>query len=171
MRSPVKALCVALLALALLPALARAEGDSSGEITYYGGPPSLESVGPGTFAKAKDKTGGGHHAKAKPHRAAKLTTVEEGTGEKATETEGEPESEGSHKARVAPGEAANRPPGAGPRPATDVSQRRLVATPKAPDASSSGSGGSSPVVPILIAVAVLAALSVGVVLYRERKPA
>ena len=31
------------------------------------------------------------------------------------------------------------------------------------------SGGSSPVVPILIAVAVLAAISIGVVLYRQRK--
>ena len=35
-------------------------------------------------------------------------------------------------------------------------------------ASASG-GGSSPVVPILIAVVVLAAISIGVVLYRQRK--
>ena len=33
----------------------------------------------------------------------------------------------------------------------------------------SSSGGSSPVVPILIAVVVLAAISIGVVLYRQRK--
>ena len=37
-----------------------------------------------------------------------------------------------------------------------------------PQFRSSG-GGSSPVVPILIAVVVLAAISIGVVLYRQRK--
>ena len=36
-------------------------------------------------------------------------------------------------------------------------------------ASKSSDGGSSPVVPILIAVVVLAAISIGVVLYRQRK--
>lgn len=35
--------------------------------------------------------------------------------------------------------------------------------------ASHASGGSSPVVPILIAVAVLAAISIGVVLYRQRR--
>ncbi len=36
-------------------------------------------------------------------------------------------------------------------------------------ASHSAGGGSSPIVPILIAVVVLAAISIGVVLYRQRK--
>jgi cobalamin biosynthesis Mg chelatase CobN len=35
--------------------------------------------------------------------------------------------------------------------------------------STSGGGSSSPIVPILIAVAVLAAISIGVVIYRQRK--
>ena len=38
-----------------------------------------------------------------------------------------------------------------------------------PVAAKSSGGGSSPVVPILIAVVVLAAISIGVVLYRQRK--
>jgi cobalamin biosynthesis Mg chelatase CobN len=44
-----------------------------------------------------------------------------------------------------------------------------TATPVAHKTESSSGGGSSPVVPILIAVIVLAAISIGVVLYRQRK--
>jgi hypothetical protein len=36
-------------------------------------------------------------------------------------------------------------------------------------ASESGDGSSSPLVPILIAIAVLAAISIGAVLYRQRR--
>jgi cobalamin biosynthesis Mg chelatase CobN len=42
-------------------------------------------------------------------------------------------------------------------------------TPVAHKTETSSGGGSSPVVPILIAVIVLAAISIGVVLYRQRK--
>jgi cobalamin biosynthesis Mg chelatase CobN len=44
-----------------------------------------------------------------------------------------------------------------------------TATPVAHKTETSSGGGSSPVVPILIAVIVLAAISIGVVLYRQRK--
>jgi hypothetical protein len=172
---------LALFALLLLPAVARAE--PSGEVVYHEGPAGLESVGPGRFDKSKAKAE--HHVRA--HRHVEPTTGEPAPDEMATEPgvrrepEGESGPEGNHKARVTPtGKGGNHPPGPNGTPPktspgtgsskTSVSSEREVATPKRVEAAGSGGGGgSSPVVPILIAMALLAALSVGVVLYRERR--
>lgn len=66
------------------------------------------------------------------------------------------------------GGGGNKPNGGGNgggQPEGNVSEGRAV-----PEGTTESSGGSSsPVVPILIAVAVLAAISIGVVLYRQRK--
>jgi cobalamin biosynthesis Mg chelatase CobN len=163
---------------ALLPVVARAE--SSGEVVYHEGVAGLESIGPGQLGnfepKAKSKAGN----RTKAHGYDRPTNGEGGSGEPASEPEGESESEGTHKARVAPaGKGGKHPPGGkhapskalvgpGPKSRVNVSSRGEVATPKRVEAAGNA-GGSSPIVPILIAMAVLAALSVGVVLYRERR--
>lgn len=67
--------------------------------------------------------------------------------------------------------------GEGAKPATGGGKTGLSAgqkvtgseAPVGHRSESSSGGGSSPLVPILIAVAVLAAISIGVVLYRQRK--
>jgi len=59
--------------------------------------------------------------------------------------------------------------GAGGQTESGLSGNEPVAHNSVGTSPSSSSGGSSPVVPILIAVVVLAAISIGVVLYRQRK--
>lgn len=50
-----------------------------------------------------------------------------------------------------------------------VSGGKPLATTYSPTSSESDSGGSSPLVPILIAIVVLAAISIGAFLYRQRR--
>jgi cobalamin biosynthesis Mg chelatase CobN len=104
------------------------------------------------------------------------------TGEESTETPTEPESAERHAAP--PSKGGNHPPGdrghrgqgaaskphagSGSKPGTSASPRPEGSAPNTHTTSESG-GGSSPVVPILIAMVVLAAVSIGVVLYRARK--
>ncbi len=59
--------------------------------------------------------------------------------------------------------------GGGGQTASGISGNKPVAHAGLTAGPSNGNGGSSPVVPILIAVVVLAAISIGVVLYRQRK--
>jgi cobalamin biosynthesis Mg chelatase CobN len=61
----------------------------------------------------------------------------------------------------------NKPNGGGQE--GSIAEGKEVGSKPVAHTSSAGSGGSSPVVPILIAVVVLAAISIGVVLYRQRK--
>ncbi len=62
----------------------------------------------------------------------------------------------------------NASKGGSTKPEGSIGEKQKV-TPVKNVAHTESSGGSSPVVPILIAVAVLAAISIGVVLYRQRK--
>lgn len=57
----------------------------------------------------------------------------------------------------------------GSKPAGDVSGGKKLATSPSPTAATSDDSGSSPLVPILIAVAVLAAISIGAYYYRQRR--
>ncbi|HVV91026.1 MAG TPA: hypothetical protein VHB53_11075, partial [Solirubrobacterales bacterium] len=83
----------------------------------------------------------------------------------------------SHKGENNPstpggGGNGNTPNGgaAGGKPEGSVSEAHKAGGPTSKGTKAShSSGGSSPVVPILIAVVVLAAISIGVVLYRQRK--
>lgn len=145
-----------------------ARADTSSGTVYHLAPKSIES-------KGTEKTGN----PAMP-KAAKEET------EAATEPEGEPESEEHHQSGAAPpGEGGNQPPRGGGgsgkgkptkapggpdiKPGTSNSPRQSVSTPIEPSTpEGNDGGGSSPVLPILIAVAILAAGSIGVVLYRER---
>lgn len=83
----------------------------------------------------------------------------------------DPENEGKHA--VVPGgndgDNGNKPDGH--RSDIGIEDRHAVEPVPEPAAHriSQAGGGSSPVLPILIAVAVLAALSIGAVLYRQRR--
>jgi hypothetical protein len=181
----VTASVLALLALALLPMSARA-GKSSGEITYFDGPPELESVPPQKTGTTEVPTKEHHQAHAHPnHNGSPTPTTGEDGSEAPTEPEGEPGSEGHHHAGAVPsGNGSNHPPGGGepgkndsPRPASESGRKPVrnvtpgpgKLTPSKTDASGAGGGGSSPLLPVLIAMAVLAAASIGVVLYRQRR--
>jgi two-component system, chemotaxis family, sensor kinase CheA len=98
----------------------------------------------------------------------------EGSGSKGHKKEGSSSSEEEgNPATAGGGGGGGNPPkgGAGGQPQGSVGEGQEVAPATSPGAnvSKSSGGGSSPVVPILIAVVVLAAISIGVVLYRQRK--
>ncbi len=81
------------------------------------------------------------------------------------------EEEEGHPSTAGGGNGGNNPNGganAGGSEGSIGEQKDLGGTQQGKNVSQS-SGGSSPVVPILIAVVVLAAISIGVVLYRQRK--
>jgi hypothetical protein len=173
-------LLLALAALALLPTVARAANSS--EKVYIPGVPSIESKGSEATPTPKAKP------KPKPKSHPGSPAAKEGTAEPTTRPEAEPEEEETERhpsAAAHPGEGGNKPPGGkakpkgassshhpdGSKPATTNASRGEMLTPttiKTAGSSGGGGDGSSPVVPILIAVAVLAALSIGVAFYRER---
>ena len=136
----------------------------------------------------KEKSTPVHHQTTKPSNNPKAEGSANSSGESTEEPETEPseESEGeSHKGAGAgsSGPNSNPPKGGGGEsskpahqgaknndgvgPGEKVTEGGGTPTPVAHKTESSG--GSSPVVPILIAVIVLAAISIGVVLYRQRK--
>lgn len=170
---------LAFSALALIPAIGRAE--TSSEINYGGHLPELRSVPPVEHPRSAAPKG--HH----PKHAAPASTESPAP---AVEPEA---SEGRHPAAVAPSGGDRPPPGSagghGPRrahphqahpptasrgsdrkPVSNFSPAPTGQSPNQIDSSGNGGGGSSPVVPLLIAIAALAALSIGVVVYRERQP-
>ncbi|MGH2939176.1 MAG: hypothetical protein ACRDPE_13775 [Solirubrobacterales bacterium] len=169
-----------LTAFACLPTMARAE--TSSEKVYHLGPPGLESEGVEATPKAAP-TKNRPKPKRTPeaHNTATPKTGEKGPADTTTGSEGEAASKERHEAHAATPGGNDHPPGGGhgqrkggaPKPSADsghTGTRQLVRTPTKVDSSESGGGGgSSPVVPILILVAVLAALSIGTVLYRGRR--
>jgi cobalamin biosynthesis Mg chelatase CobN len=167
---------LALLALVLFPVAAHADCTAACS-TYEVEVPSVES----TPKTTPHKSATPHKSPNNPKAEGSGATTGTGggnTGGTGTEPEGEgqkPSGEGSSK------EGGGNPPtkgggggggnnagggnGGGGQPEGGVGE----AEPVSQSAAESSSGGSSPVVPILIAVAVLAAISIGVVLYRQRK--
>jgi hypothetical protein len=175
MRLQIRGLYAGLLLLALgvvcLPAVARAE--TASEAVYILGGEGAENHAIETPPKAKPKP--------KVHHLTKPKTGEEAP----KETPGAPEegSEGKegHAAPATPGDGGGHPPKGAGHPdqgkAPKPTSRARNAGPTEPEAkpiklvsAESEGGGSSPVVPILIVVAVLAALSIGTVIYRGRTP-
>jgi hypothetical protein len=168
-------LVLALLALVAFPVFAHA-----GPIPEYEVEPETELPGSTTSVKPKEQKG--HKTGPETDPAAHGSGAET---EKNPESESEPSSEEeeseSSKQGGAPGgsesNGGGKPQGGGEKPHSQKPQseskvgpsEKVVNNTSAKPASSSDSGsGSSPVVPILIAVAVLAAISIGVVLYRQR---
>jgi cobalamin biosynthesis Mg chelatase CobN len=165
---------LALLALALFPVSAFA---NAGETVYETEVPTIESEPSTKTPVEKSAT---HH---KPKNNAKA----EGSASKETGGTGKPEAEegssGGHKKKGSSEEEegksstgggggnGNKPNGGANGGGSEGSigeQKDLGGTQQGKNVAES-SGGSSPVVPILIAVVVLAAISIGVVLYRQRK--
>jgi len=167
--------------LALFPVSAFA---NSGETVYETEIPTIESK-PGTGGNAGKSPE--HHSTPNTGKSetGRATGSNAGTGEEGSEgsekgsgSEGHKkkgpsskEEEEGHPSTGAGGNGGNKPNGganAGGSEGSIGEQKDLGGTQQGKNVSES-SGGSSPVVPILIAVVVLAAISIGVVLYRQRK--
>jgi cobalamin biosynthesis Mg chelatase CobN len=167
---------LALAALLLAPSAAFACEGTSGEITYCPHVPEIKTESP-KHEKSPTKH---HHAKPPTHHSTSPKS-EEPT--ETTEPETEPHSGEGHHSKVAPaGKGGNHPGGGKPgsqassKPQSDHISSAKVVTPKTSGGpttkgvpASASTGGSSPVLPILVAIVVLAAISIGVVVYRERK--
>jgi cobalamin biosynthesis Mg chelatase CobN len=171
---------LALLALALFPVLAHAE--SSNEAVYTPVVPSVKTKEP-TSKSTKENPLNSHESS--NNAQAEGSAVKNGGTEKSVEPE-EEEGSGGQKATgggAGGGTGGNHPPtggggegggnpsksGGGSQSGDGISNHKAVAHEQPGANVSESSGGSSPVVPILIAVVVLAAISIGVVFYRQRK--
>jgi cobalamin biosynthesis Mg chelatase CobN len=158
---------IALLALVCFPVFAQAECVSSSCIQYTESIPKAESESPPPHKKhpavAKAADNGGASA---PDGKAGAKGSNGETGESS-------EKESSSKeGGVAPvgngGGTGQGKPGGSANPGSEAQMQhggQNAATP----ASQSSDGGSSPLVPILVGIAILAAISVGVVMYRQRR--
>ena len=170
---------LALLALALWPTIGHAETSSEKVYPLAGaGVKNEPVVKPHPGAPANVPHPAAHPDSQKPDPSV---TGEEGaeTAETATGPAGEPHSEGHRQGKhhqrhpAPPGKGGGHPPGDGG--GSSEGTTRSIAhtqdhpTSNATSAPKSTGGGSSPVLLILIAVAILAVGSVGIALYRERK--
>jgi cobalamin biosynthesis Mg chelatase CobN len=171
-----------LLALALAhpaPSAAASCGATSAENTYCLEPAEIES---GESIKHPETPTTHHHAKPAHHSTTPKSGDE--AAEKAEPgSEAEPKSGEGHHSKVAPpAKGGNHPGGGKPghhavakHPATTHQGAGKSTSPKSEGPTTKGvpasasTGGSSPVLPILVAVVVLAAISIGIVVYRERK--
>jgi cobalamin biosynthesis Mg chelatase CobN len=174
---------LALLALALFPVAAHAECSTSSCLNYEVEVPSIESEGPTKSSSGKSPT----HHKAKNNAKAEGSAAEEnssgGVGTEEPGSEGESSEGGHHKKGSSSkeeegkssmgggGNGGNKPNGGANSGGSEgsISEGKDLGNTQQGKNVAESSGGSSPVVPILIAVVVLAAISIGVVLYRQRK--
>jgi cobalamin biosynthesis Mg chelatase CobN len=171
---------LALLAFVALPVLAQAETTYTPEsqeefkvqnTTHEATKPkhtnSESSTGPNNataHASANPPGGGKSSSQEKPEESPEK--------EKSSQSGGAPANEGGGKGGNGGGQGSKSAnDGVGSKDGLGGSERVAegAATPPVHKTETSSSGGSSPVVPILIAVIVLAAISIGVVLYRQRK--
>jgi hypothetical protein len=161
---------LALLALAVFPVFAHAGGIPEYELSEETAVPH-ETVKPTSQSQAHTS---------ETHKKAEGSAV---TSQPKSESEPGSSSESESKHSGAAGGSnttgGNKPGGEGgngksegsPSSEDKIGNGQEVATSTGVPASSESNsgGGSSPVVPILIAVVVLAAISIGVVIYRQRK--
>jgi cobalamin biosynthesis Mg chelatase CobN len=174
-------LVLALLAVAAFPVVARAAGLPEYEVEEGATGIHRETVKPKSGEKETSPT------KSESEKKAHASEAEESTGGTGPSEEEETESskgataggnsEGGGKSGGESSKSGGNKSG-GQKAEGSVAEGQKVAnegsqsggTPQASESTSdSGGGGSSPVVPILIAVIVLAAISIGVVIYRQRK--
>jgi hypothetical protein len=155
---------VALTLLALLPTTAPA--NPPGEKVYDPAVPTIESD-PTEKAPKPETRKGGHPvdstkaAATQPARSPAPKTAEDAPRQTPTRPNAEPEpKERDRHQEVPPVKTQNQPPAGGVK-ASEVSSAGV-------SESAADGDGPSPVVPILVAVALLAAASIGFVLYRER---
>jgi hypothetical protein len=161
-------LALALAALVIFPIGARAE--ASNEKVYKVPIPKVEGTTPekGGDSAVPPKTSPKSHSI--PGESGDSTA----TGERTpTEPEAEGEPEAGHTQGTTPGgkggdhHDGGKPQG-GASPNEGQRSQSDGTGPSEPGTGVDTGGGSSPVVPILIAIGILAAVSIGVVVYRER---
>jgi hypothetical protein len=157
---------LALLAIACVPALAQADCTDSSCAQYEVEIPSAEGK-----SNKGDKSNG-------QEPSAGTSTDNGGNAATPSGEEGSEEDEKS-KAGGAPGKGSGGPgdkngsssggSGGGQGSEGLNESQPVTGAQSGEQASHSSGGGSSPLVPILIAVAVLAAISIGAVIYRQRR--
>lgn len=147
----------ALLAFLCVPSFALAE--DSGDIQYRDAPPSATGNNNSHSNGSSTETGDGGNA------AGQSPTAPGSSGETGGDSSDKSGGAATGKDGGGGGQA-----GSGPNGKSDIGAGRAIDS-AAPGASGlqSSDGGSSPLVPILIALAVLAAISVGVVAMRRRR--
>jgi cobalamin biosynthesis Mg chelatase CobN len=155
---------LALLALASFPGLAQAE-ESSG--IQYESEVENSGVDKGSTIPQVQKSPKAETSTASPGANGGGTDAEEGS--EGNGSGGAGGNDGPGKGSEGNGSAGSQ--GAdGAKDSGGISDSQALASNGGPTtAASSDGGGSSPLVPILIAVVLLAGISVGVVLYRQRR--
>ncbi len=168
---------LALLALAVFPVLAHAGGIPQYEVNESETGISREPVPKGKPSTEDKSQGKESQAKAHGSEAtgmnSEVPSEEGGSSQKKT---GNTPADGEGNSGGETGESGgksgkNSKPGDKVGPSEEVAEGESEANgvPVAGKNDNGGGGSSSPVVPILIAVIVLAAISIGVVIYRQRK--
>jgi cobalamin biosynthesis Mg chelatase CobN len=152
---------LALLALACFPVLAQA-GEGSGTVQYHSGPANAEGNAPSAdenFATPSKSQKGNGGAEA-PSNTSSTGPVGGYSEEAPSESENAGAATGGNgdSGQGKPDHSANPPAKAGVQDGAPLN-----------GPTSSDSGGSSPLVPILIVIAVLAAISIAVVTIRQRR--
>lgn len=173
---------LAVLALALFPVLAHAENSGGAVYQTEGEVPTIktetktkETKSSSTSGNHKTSNNGGSESSTAAHASEAEENVSEEPEEEESSSEGHKKSGGAaaggngNPPTKSGGESGHKASkGASKSPEGSIGEKQKV-TPVKNVAHTESSGGSSPVVPILIAVVVLAAISIGVVLYRQRK--
>lgn len=160
----------ALVSFACFPALVQAD---SSEIQYQDAPPTATGKGPTQSnpthanppAKSSQQTGGGSTA---PGNATHSDANSQASNQKSSTDSSSSPTGGSNGGndggtpQGSPDNGSNKAPAQGSQP--NGQSGVALASPTAED-----DGGSSPLVPIVIAFLILAAISIGVVLARQRR--
>ncbi len=155
-----------LLALVVFPAAARAE--SSPGVTYVIKPPTLPQPHQVTPVEPKKPSEGSEQAKPAPSPKPTPKPNPNPNEEKEKKKPATAVGKGNGNGGTGNGQTGK---------SGDEGGKRVAATEIPPPAqklstgqsSPSGGGGSSPLVPIVLVIVVLAAISIGVVIYRQRK--
>jgi cobalamin biosynthesis Mg chelatase CobN len=162
---------LALLALACFPVLAHAECTSSSCVQYNDSLPNAEGENPPAHhnkpqptAKASDK-GKAQTQNGSTGKNGSQQAPSEGEG--SSEKESSPGGVGGAATGNGGGTGQGSPGGSGTEGLTPAPQHSGQSP--GTTASQESAGGSSPLIPILIAILVLAAISVGAVMYRQRR--
>lgn len=162
---------LALLAFACFPVLAQA--DSSG-IQYSDAPPTATGGKPSqhnTPANSANADGGASvpaHTSSTPPTSSNPSTSSGGNGKGSSVNESPSSDETGSSGSGGSGQG-NPDKGSSKATANHQGDAANSATQQGRNASASSDGGSSPVLPILIAVLALAAISVGAVVIRQRR--
>lgn len=145
--------------------LAQAESDSAG-IQYEDAPKTITV--PGTTSKKSHKSEPGNGSQEAEANGSKTPGGSGGSGGSNGGSSGNGPSNGGQNPSTGAGSGSGQSnPGNGSS-AGQGNGSQPTATGQ-PASSHSSGGGSSPLVPILIAIAVLAAISIAVVMYRQRR--